>query len=560
MDRDIIYKDTEVLIIGGGIAGCMAGIRARELGVRATVLEKGNTLRSGGAATGIDHCWTYIPEIHGKMLSVEDLVDDHADFAGGMIDRSLVRMIAENSYSRVLDLERFGMEMRDSNGQFRLIKKIHRSPTFLHFAGRDLKVKLTNEAKKRGAAIDNRMMVTDLLVEDGRIAGALALSTREGRWYVYRSKTVIISTGGVFRLYRNFSGMPFNTSHPPHEPGDGHAMAFRAGARLLNMELVNVHTGPKNFNRAGRGSFVPGLMRDGLGQPLGKAGARDQKALDRTAEGVGLYRKILETGQGPIYMDCTGNTPEQNKYIRWALYNEGNTSFLNYLDEEGIDLNKDLIEFTVYEPKMNGGQSGIEINTRCESSLPGLFAAGDVIGGMKRAVCPGALVTGWSAGESAALLSRELPAVKPGARSAATIRQRVDLASSFLAREQGSSWLEAQLALQNIMDYYAGRVKSASLLGAGLSNILSLREQAVAEIKASNSHELYRAMEVLSLIDVGEMLITASYSRKESRGIDFCRADYPQQDNENWLKFITLRKENSRTVVETRPVNLKQGS
>lgn len=557
MDRDIIYKDTEVLIVGGGIAGCMAAIRASELGVGATILEKCNTLRSGGAATGIDHCWTYIPEIHGKMLSVEDLVDDHAVFAGGMVDRSLVRMIAENSYSRVMDLERFGMEMRDDNGQFRLVKKIHRSPTFLHFAGRDLKVKLTKEVKKRGITIDNRMMVTDLLVEDGRVTGVLALATREGRWYVYRSKAVIISTGGVFRLYRNFSGMPFNITHPPHEPGDGHAMAFRAGARLLNMEMVNVHTGPKNFNRAGRGSFVPGRMRDGLGQPLGKEAGKGEKVLDRTAEGVGLYRKIMATGQGPIYMDCTGNTPEQNQYIRWALYNEGNTSFLNYLDEEGIDLNKDQIEFTVYEPKMNGGQSGIEINTRCESSLPGLFAAGDVIGGMKRAVCPGALVMGWTAGENAAVLSRELPSVKPGDEQTAIIRQRTNMASSFLAKERGASWLEAQLALQNIMDYYAGTVKSASLLRAGLSNIRSLREQAVAEIKVSNPHELYRAMEVLSLIDVGEMLITSSYSRKESRGIDFYRADFPQQDDENWLKFITLRKENGRTVVETRPVNLK---
>jgi len=556
MLNGITYKDTDVLIVGGGIAGCMAAIRASELGIKATILEKGNTLRSGGAATGIDHCWTYIPEIHGKMLSLDDLVDDHTAFAGGMIDRSLVRLIAENSYQRVLDLERFGVPMRDENGQFRLIKKIHRAPTFLHFAGRDLKVTLTNEARKRGAIVDNRMMVTDLLAENGRVAGALALATREGRWYAYRSKAVIIATGGVFRLYRNPSGMPFNISHPPHETGDGHAMAFRVGARLLNMEMVGFHTGPKNFHRAGRGSYVPGRMRDGLGQPLGKeATAHDQKALDRTAEGVGLFRKILEAGRGPIYMDCTGNTPEQNQYIRWALYNEGNTAFLNYLDEEGIDLNKHLIEFAVYEPKISGGQSGIEINTRCESSLAGLFAAGDVIGGMKRSVCPGALVMGWIAGENAARLSRELPLTNFGEKSTLTIRQRIAVARSFQEREMGSTWLEAQLTLQNIMDYYAGNVKSETLLQAGLKHLLRLRERALAELKVVNPHELFRAMEVLNLMDVGEMLITASLMRKESRGVEFFRSDYPDTDNENWLKFISLEKKNGHIVVGTRPVN-----
>lgn len=555
--NNAIIKEFDVLIIGGGIAGCMAGIRAREFGVKVAILEKCNTSRSGGATTGIDHCWTYIPEIHGKVFSIEDMVGDHVAFGKGMIDRSLVKMVAEQSFNRILDLERFGLEMRDEKGNFRLIKKIHRAPTFLHFAGRDIKVKLTNEAKKRGVVIENRMMVTDLLTDEGRVTGALAVATREGRWYVYKSKTVIIATGGVFRLYRNPSGLPFNISHPPHEPGDGHAMAFQAGARLLNMEMVSYHTGPKNFQRAGRGSYVPGKIRNGLGQPLGKeAGAVNEKALDRSAESIEQFRKSAETGQGPLYMDCTGNTSEQNDYIRWALYNEGNTAFLNYLAEEGIDLNKDMIEFTVYEPKISGGQSGIEINTRCETSLNGLFAAGDVIGGMKRSVCPGALVMGWEAGENAARLSLELPASELGEEAKGMLQQRTTMAESFQKREIGSSWLEAQLTLQNIMEDYAGKIKSQPLLEAGLKHLLRLRERARAEIKVETPHELYRAMEVMSLLDVGEMLITSSLARKESRGVEFYRADYPATDDENWLKFITLEKNNGNVLTKERPINL----
>lgn len=557
MNNEVCLREADIIIIGGGIAGCMAAIRASESGAKVVILEKGNTLRSGSAATGIDHCWTYIPEIHEKLLSIDDLVDDHVAFGKGMVDRSLVRMIAENSYQRVLDLERFGMEMRDERGQFRLIKKIHRAPTFLHFAGRDLKVKLTEEVKRRGVQIYNRMMVAELLVENGRVAGVLALATREGKWYACQGKAVIISTGGVVRLYRNPSGMPSNISHPPHNSGDGHAMAFRAGAKLLNMELLTFHTGPKNFHRAGRGSYVPGRMVDGLGQPLGKnAASRDTRTLDRTAEGVDVYRKAIEDGRGPLYMDLTGNTNEQNQYIRWALYNEGNTSFLNYLDETGIDFNKDVIEFTDYEPKLQFGHSGVEINTRCESSLPGLFVAGDTIGGAIRSVCPGALVMGWIAGENAAALAKETAGPKLGEGAMDSINRKIALARSFQKNEPGSSWQEALLALQNIMEYYASRVKSESLLKAGLSNLLQLKEQAMAEIRVKSPHELFRAMEVLSLIDIGEMSITSSLARKESRGIGFYRVDYPQRDDQNWLKFITLRKENSRVVVKTRPVNL----
>ena len=557
--KDLItYKDTDVLIIGGGIAGCMAGIRAAELGVRATILEKGNTLRSGCATTGIDHCWTYVPELHNQMLTIEELVDDHTAFAGGMIDRSLVRMIAENSYLRVLDLEKYGVPMRDETGQFKFIKKIHRAPTFLHFAGRDMKIHLTKEAKRRGVNIENRRMATDLLVENGKAIGVLALATREGRWYAYKSKAVIISTGGVVRLYRNPSGLPFNLELPPHETGDGQAIAYRAGARLLNMELVGYHTGPKNFHRCGRGTYVPGRMRNGLGELLekGTGFTQNSNAMDSTAEGVGLFRKILEEGKGPIFMDCTGNTPEQTQYIRWALYNEGNTAFLNYLDQEGIKLDKDMIEFTYYEPKMDGGQSGIEINTRCEASLQGLFAAGDVIGGMKRSVCPGALVMGWLSGENAAGLAGQVPPMELGESTMSTIRQRIMLGESFKKREMGSHWLDVQLALQNIMDYYAGKIKSRTMLEAGFKHLSKLRERAIAEVKVENPHELYRAMEVMSLMDIGEMLITSSLERKESRGLEFFRADYPDVDNENWLKFICLEKKDGRTLVGTRPVNL----
>lgn len=567
-----VNLETDILVIGGGIAGCMAAIRAREAGAGVILVEKGNTRRSGGAATGIDHCWAYIPHIHGPACSLEDMVEDHARHAGGFIFRDLVYTIASHSYQRILDLERFGLQMRDENGAFRLVKKIHRVPSFIHFAGRDIKVKLTDEARKRNVQIINRVMVTDLIVKDGEVAGCVGLSTRTPEIFLIKAKSVVITTGNVFRLYRNPTGLPFNTGFPPSETGDGHAMALRAGASLINMEFVTMQTGPKNFQRCGRGSYVPGVIRNGLGLPLtGKTpdttrrapgeqddpgskaipGAWAVGAMPSTVESPLAFLQELQAGRGPIYMDCTGNTPEQNEYIRWALRNEGNTVFLDYLAEEGLDFGKDPIEFTVYEPKLSNGNSGLHINVRCETSLSGLYAAGDAIGGVKRAVCPGALTLGWLAGEQAAGRSKTRKHLANNLSKEKVVQERREIIHQLASRRTGAAWQEAQLALQNIMDYYCGLVRSKTLLEAGLNHLSRLRTRMLNEVCAANPHELYRTLEIFNLVDIAEVIMAAALARKESRsnpGYHF-RTDYPGQDDVNWRVFLAVRRNGTGLAV-----------
>lgn len=563
--KDVILE-TDVLVIGGGIAGCMAAIRARELGADVTLLEKGNTRRSGSAATGIDHCWSYIPHIHGPECSVEDIVEDHARNADGFIFKDLVYTIASNSYQRILDLERFGVPMRDEKGDFRLVKKIHRVPSFIHFAGRDMKVKLTNEARKKGVNIINRVMVTDLVVKDGEVAGCVGLSTRIPEVFLIKAKSVVITTGNIFRLYRNPTGLPFNTGFPPAETGDGHAMALRAGAELINMEFITMQTGPKNFQRCGRGTYVPGIIRNGLGLPLDEKtrdltrpdptgrdgtganiipGAWSVGAMEAEVESPLGFIQALQTGRGPIYMDCTGNTKAQTEYIEWALRNEGNTVFLDYLAQEGLNLGKNPIEFAVYEPKLSESNSGLHINVRCETSLPGLYAAGDAIGGVKRAVCPGALTLGWLAGEQAAGRSRAVKYSALNLVKERVVRERREMINQLSSRRAGASWQEAQLALQNIMDYYCGLVRSETLLKAGLGHLSRLRARVLNEAYSANMHELYRNFEIFNLLDIAEVIITTALDRKESRvkpGYHF-RADYPQQDDVNWRKFLSVKRD-----------------
>lgn len=550
--------DADVLVIGGGLAGSMAAIRAADLGGSVIVAEKADTVRSGCAGMGVDHCWTYIPEIHAKELSVEDLVSDHVAHAGGFVDPEIATFIATHSFERMLDLERFGVPIRDDRGGFRLIKKIHRVPTFLQFAGRDMKVKLTEQMRASGVRIVNRVMMTDLLVDEGRVVGALGLGTRTADLHVFRAASVILATGNIYRLYPNRSGMPFNLAFPPHETGDGHAMARRAGAELLNMEFTTFQTGPRGFQRCGRGTFVPGQVIDGRGNPIGTGQPGDHVTMDRSVESEHEFERILRQGRGPIYVDCRGATDADVDIIRWGLQNEGNWALLDYMDARGIDLQRDTLEFGVYEPKGGSGKAGVAINARCETGLEGLYAAGDVIGGVTRAVAPGALTLGWHAAEIAMQAGRDRDPARLHDEAESIVASRRELCEAMLARPFGASWREGQAALQSHMEYYVGRIRSETMLEAGIARLRRLRDEASGELRAGDPHELQRCLEVMSLVDAGESIAVSARAREESRfGPEHFRADHPDVDDEHWLcntaqRWTGDRVEVYRTAIASR--------
>ncbi|GMR23587.1 MAG: FAD-dependent oxidoreductase [Acidobacteriota bacterium] len=558
--------ESDVLVIGGGLAGCFAAIRAREMGASVIVAEKADTRRSGCASTGVDHCWTHIPEIHGPDFSVEDLVRDHTEYAEGFVDQEIATYIASHSFDRLLDLERYGISIRVDDGKFSLIKKVHSQPTFLHFAGMELKPKLTRQVRRGGAKIVNRVMVTDLLTSGGRVAGAIGLDTRTSDIIVFRAGAVVLSTGNIYRLYQSKSGVPFNIAFPPHETGDGQGMAMRAGAELLNMEFTTFQTGPRNFQRCGRGTFVPGKTVDASGRPIDEDAASEseeraedgiRKTMDRSVESEHTYDRVLKDGRGPVYIDSRGLSEKELAVIRWALPNEGNASLMAYMDERGIDIRTDRLEFEVYEPKGGSGKAGISINDRCETSLEGLYAAGDVIGGVTRAVAPGAFTLGWQAGERAAQFARKLSPDELDRASEELIQGRDELWAGILARRGAcaATWKDAQAAMQSTMTYYASRNRSETMLAAGIDRLRRLREDATAELGAGNPHELYRCVEILSLMDSAEMIMVSARARTETRfGPEHSRADYPDSDA-SWYCNTGLRRDNGQFVTYKKPFN-----
>jgi succinate dehydrogenase/fumarate reductase flavoprotein subunit len=566
---EVIPIDTDVLVIGGGLAGCMAAIKASEYGVKVTIAEKANTLSSGCAGTGVDHSWAYIPIIHEQMgWTIEDLVEDHAQLiARGFINKDLLRLVARENYDRMLDLEKFGVKIRyeDSKipGQFRIVYQFHTMPSSFNFDGHDLKIKLTKEAMRRGVNIVNRVMVVALLITGGQVAGALGAGTNDGRLYSFRAKTVVMSTGRANRLTPNVTGIWGNHRIPANETGDGRAIALRAGVPVINMEFLSsgyYSIGNYELNLGSpRNTVQPAAaVTDADGKDIvprtrfydwSKLGKEkvDPKIMRQKMLSGGQarpsYAQLYRQGQGPFYLDLTGGSEEEIKYIEWSIHNEGKGSlFLDYLkNREGFDFRRDKLEWLPNSREMAGtAASGLVVNDKLETEVKGLFGAGDDVGGFPWSGAPGAFVMGWRAGERAAKDARQQPAFLPV--SPETAESVLEQCSGLLENQKGQHWREVELAVQNTADYYAGDARSEKTLKRGIERLDDIKKN--ASFRAENPHELMRCLEVMSIIDNVEMVLYASLERHESRRapFGFYRADFPEQNDKEWLAFLALKR------------------
>jgi succinate dehydrogenase/fumarate reductase flavoprotein subunit len=538
------WVETDVLCIGGGPAGLSAAIRARELGEDVVVADKANTLRSGDAGMGNDHFRCYLPEVHGD--DVEAIVRE-TDFgqSGGRRPAPFVRYFLEKSAEMVKLWESWGIPMK-YEGRYEFAG--HGYPghplVLLHYSGQDTKPILTRQALKSGVRIINRVMICDLLTDGASVCGAIGIDTREPRMIVFKSKSVVLASGKAMRLFPGATpAWLFNTNSSPVNTGDGRVMAYRAGCELTNLELSARWAGPRYFARNGKGSWT-GVLRDPNGTAVGPFVSKpDKKAGDMTAD---IYRDIfddyLRSGRGPVYMDFSGMSDEDYEYMKYWLIHEANTPILDYLEEEHVDVREHPLEFMTYGLFTPGG---IYYDEKGQTPMRGLFAAGDEY---HTFVIAGAAVFGRMAGESAALNAA-------GAGGFDSERQRPRVAAAkalfegILGREDGATWREANIAVQQVMLDYCGLVRFQTLLQAGLKHLRTLKKKISGSLMASNMHELMRCVEVLNIVDLGELIFIAAQERKETRALHR-RADYPYTNPLLNDQLLAIRQVDGQPVTE----------
>jgi len=540
---------TDVLCVGAGIAGLMAGIRAAEKGARVILAEKGHALHSGRGRGGNDHFWCYIPEIHGPDLDLfmrECLKGPKLKTMQSGTASRVLRTFLAKSFDIVKLWDAWGIPMKylgrwDFAG--------HSFPgdvlTHLKYEGRDQKKVLIQKARDLGAEIVNRVMVFDLLRDRERIIGAVGIDTREDSLVVFEAKAVVLGTGCLDRLYP-----PPTPAWMPSIPGnltltgDGRAMAYRAGAAIVSPEMPKRHVGPRYFSRFGQATWI-GVLRDPHGKPIGPYVTSPHRVYgDMTPEVRGVYlEEFLKTGKGPVYMDCRGISEEDYEYMMHWMWHEGNAPLLDYMQEEGIDFREHPIEFQTYHIIPEGK---IGINEKAETSVPGLYSAGDEsMGGISCAA-----TFGWIAGDSAADYAKDVAAPDADAAKDEIAAKRV-LIEEITGRKEGPDWKEVNIALQQLMQDYAGVVRSETLLSAGLEYLQRMRKKVDQSMLARNRWELTRSLETLNLLDLGELVFHGASARKETRGLHV-RSDYPLTDPVLDGKEIFVRKVNGTPVTEVK--------
>ena len=538
--------EADVLCVGGGIAGLMAAIRAKELGAKVILAEKANTLRSGSGGTGCDHFRAYIPEFHGR--DIEPVVEEvlHSQ-VGWTRPKEFVRTWMERSFEIVKLWDSWGIPMKyKGKWEFAGHAFPGRPFTTLKYSGQNQKPILTQEAQKRGVEIINRVMVFDLLRDEG-VIGAIGIDNRLDKVITFLAKSVVLSTGGCVRLYPGpIPGWMFNRADSPHTTGDGRAMAYRAGAELVNMEIPMQWAGPKYFARCGKATWV-GVLRDSQDKPVGPFVKKpDRRYGDAIADAYkSLFEDYTKSGKGPVYMDCRGISDDDYQYMMYWMRHEGNTAIVRHLEEEGIDLKKNAVEFMTYEMTTRGG---ISYNEKAETSVKGLYAAGDeYFGG---ASC--AATFGWIAGENAANYSKQARIPKAG-KVRGEIDEKKDFFEKIRYRETGVTWQEVNIALNQILYDYLGSIRYENMLKAGYSHLQRLKEKAYGTMMARNQHELMHCLEVLNLLDIGEVIFVAVSERKETRD-KYSRLDYPFTNPVLDGKMLICKKLGNKPVVEWREI------
>ena len=387
---------------------------------------------------------------------------------------------------------------------------------------------------------------------EGRVIGAIGvdISKDAPEIVVFEAKAVMIAAGSASRLYPGITpAYMFNESGCPANTGSGQAMAYRAGARLANLDMAGGHAGPRYFARGGKGTWI-GLTSDIHGNCITPYQDKPSRENGDIASDIwpGSYRDRMSAGLGPTFMNCTRTTDEDLDYmLHEAMVSEGIDSITDCLEQNDINLRDSMIEFGSY----NIGLScqGIDIDIHGMSSIPGLFAAGNVVGNVKGNL-GGAAIIGMVACEYAADYVKTVEA--EDVSNHPLILEKQKLYSMLMERDGGAYWKEAASTLQNIMNDYAGlQMRSESMLTAGLTYLRQLRTQALDNLYAENSHELMRTLEVLDLIDIGEPLFLMALNRRETRG-SHKRSDYTYTNMLLNNKFQTIEKHDGEVTLDFR--------
>jgi succinate dehydrogenase/fumarate reductase flavoprotein subunit len=547
--------DTDVLVVGGGVAGSMAAIPALEAGLKVVICEKGKVLdHCGSIGCGVDHYLT-IMDSGPEWDTPEFLLKHVPELTDGIVDMAVAGRVIHEMPRIFRKIESLGVDFRDrQTGDYYRLRSFGLPGTYhINFDGTDFKKHLGERVRKGKATVLMRTMVVQLLVRDNRAYGAVAFNFRSGEWTVIRAKAVVLAAGDVNRISKNASGLAFDSWHIPYNTGDAQAMGYHAGAQLANMESVEATLTPKGFSCQGLNALVS------LGAWfVNKAGERFMFKYDKKGENArraviadGVINEYL-LGNGPIYLDCRHLPQDMLDRMEHTLQVDRYT-LPAYYQQKGVNFREELVEVSVSELSIRRSGvyfrgSGLSVDINGETAVEALFAAGDcatVSGGIS-----GAAVLGHIAGEGVVRRIRAgggaLP--DPDPRMLEQVRAQSE---AHLQQPDGMPWKDYEEATRQTVSDYVGVRRDERGLKLALDTLraLALRDP---QLRADDLHGLMRVHEARNIRMNAEMMATASLARQETRtGSSHFRMDFPQTDDRNWRKFVIVERGSNGPVTRT---------
>lgn len=577
-DFEVRRITTDVLIIGGGTAGCYAALTlSRDTELSIVIAEKAHIKRSGCLAAGVNAINAYITKGHVP----QDYVDYAKKDAAGIVREDLLLTAAEHFNEVTADMEQLGLViLKDENGEY-----VTRGNRNIKINGENFKPILAKAVQaQENVSILNRVNITKLLTKGGAVYGAVGFSLEDEEAYVIEAKTVLVATGGAAGLYKpNNPGFSRHKMwYPPFNTGAGYAMGIQAGAEMTSFEMRFIALRCKD-TIAPTGTIAQGV---GARQVNSRGFVYEDKYGLTTSERVYGTVKENQQGNGPCYLQTSGIDKEQEENLLKAYLNMAPSQTLKWIETGELPGEQD-VEIEGTEPYIVGGHtaSGYWVDTNRETTIHGLYAAGDVAGGCPQKYVTGALAEGELAAKAieAQLIGNakvsdgkagpfENDLAKKAGSSQKKIKKYIETeagqeidAYRHILSEHKSSFTAEELeeAMQKVMDEYAGGIsthyqyneKQLKLADEKIDRLIALADQLAAE----NMHELLFVYELKERLIVCKSLIAHLRGRKETRWHSFNEnLDYPETD-ENYFKYVNSRLVDGKLQIILRDI-VKEGS
>ena len=532
-ERKIVTLETDLLVLGTGAAGCGAALAARRAGIRTLMVDKGKLESSGCLGGGNDH-FLAVLGTNDPDDTVDDLVRFYLKPCSGFSE-SMLRGWGRTMPLMVNFLEGLGVKLlhRADGGYLRTAGRGEPAWHINIAEGQRIKRLVAGHLRSLGTDVLDHVMITRLLVRDGRAAGAVGYNVLDGTCYVISAAAVIMALGNSCnRATANSTGNPYNTWHSPFNTGSQYVLAYEAGATIINMDLKQQATlVPKGFGCAGMNGINGAGAHElnALGERFMPKYHPQMENCPRQFQIGGTYQEQIEGNGPPFVMEMRHIDAETLHHLQYVLMPGDKATFLDYCEQRGVDFAKAPMEVEIGEIEFSGM---LATDDAFMSSLPGLY------NGCVFYTFSGSMCSGYLAGESAAANLGTAPGLKGLEDEIEHECERIFTPLTPLEDAVPQAMFES--SVRQVMSYYMGFVRNEKGIDVALERLAFLSGYA-DKVRAGNMHELMMAHEALHLLESCRLSTLCTRERKESGRSIYRRSDYSEKDPA-YEKILAVRK------------------